>query len=149
MFITKIKNWYQNLMEQELLDDCDSEPELVVKSHGVNMSPLFEDHMDYIATATINASIWWWDEFESLLVSGSITDGFSCKEIVGNTKHKWLKVIRLARSEYDQVHPIVCTYRQLRNIYIRKTDSPDAEWREFCAWIERLPHSESITNKED
>ena len=38
-------------------------------------------------------------------------------------------------------------YRQLKTIYIQRHDHRIPEWRELCAWIERLPHSEMITGK--
>jgi hypothetical protein len=38
-------------------------------------------------------------------------------------------------------------YRQLKTIYIQRHDHRIPEWREICAWIEKLPHSELITGK--
>lgn len=36
-------------------------------------------------------------------------------------------------------------YRQLKTIYRQRKDHRLPEWREFCKWIETLPHSEWIT----
>lgn len=38
-------------------------------------------------------------------------------------------------------------YRQLKTIYIQRKDHRIPEWRELCAWIEKLPHSELITGR--
>jgi len=38
-------------------------------------------------------------------------------------------------------------YRQLKTIYIQRRDHRIPEWRELCAWIEKLPHSELITGR--
>lgn len=38
-------------------------------------------------------------------------------------------------------------YRQLKTIYIQRHDHRIPEWRELCAWIEKLPHSELITGR--
>lgn len=35
-------------------------------------------------------------------------------------------------------------YRQLKTIYIQRKSHRLPEWREFCEWIETLPHSELI-----
>lgn len=37
-------------------------------------------------------------------------------------------------------------YRQLKTIYAQRTGHRLPEWKEFCKWIETLPHSEWITN---
>lgn len=36
-------------------------------------------------------------------------------------------------------------YRQLKTIYTQRRNHRLPEWREFCQWIETLPHSELIT----
>ncbi|MBP5462725.1 MAG: hypothetical protein J6Y20_11485 [Lachnospiraceae bacterium] len=36
-------------------------------------------------------------------------------------------------------------YRQLKTIYAQRKNHRLPEWREFCRWIETLPHSELIT----
>ena len=36
-------------------------------------------------------------------------------------------------------------YRQLKTIYSQRKNHKLPEWREFCHWIESLPHSEFIT----
>ncbi len=36
-------------------------------------------------------------------------------------------------------------YRQLKTIYSQRRTHRLPEWREFCKWVEELPHSDSIT----
>lgn len=38
-------------------------------------------------------------------------------------------------------------YRQLKTIYAQRKNHRLPEWREFCAWIETLPHAELITSE--
>lgn len=38
-------------------------------------------------------------------------------------------------------------YRQLKTIYAQRKDHRLPEWREFCQWIETLPHAEFITGQ--
>lgn len=40
-------------------------------------------------------------------------------------------------------------YRQLKTIYRQRKDHRLPEWREFCKWIETLPHSELITGEDN
>lgn len=39
-------------------------------------------------------------------------------------------------------------YRQLKTIYSQRKTHRLPEWREFCKWVEELPHSEFITGGE-
>ena len=43
---------------------------------------------------------------------------------------------------------ISTNYQQLKTIYAQRKNHRLPEWREFCDWIEKLPHSEFITGKE-
>ena len=40
-------------------------------------------------------------------------------------------------------------YRQLKTIYSQRKSHRLPEWREFCKWVEGLPHSYMITGKEE
>ena len=40
-------------------------------------------------------------------------------------------------------------YRQLKTIYAQRKNHRLPEWREFCKWIETLPHSELITGVDE
>ena len=40
-------------------------------------------------------------------------------------------------------------YRALKTIYSQRKNHRLPEWREFCSWIEQLPHSELITGKKE
>lgn len=40
-------------------------------------------------------------------------------------------------------------YRQLKTIYRQRKEHRLPEWREFCRWIEELPHAELITGEEN
>lgn len=67
------------------------------------------------------------------------------------TKHKayWWQMIQLLPSSYNQKRTVQLNYAVLKNMYhSRKNHKLDC-WVEFCKWIETLPHSELITNKED
>ena len=55
-------------------------------------------------------------------------------------------------SGFEYTAGMVTNYRQLKTIYTQRKNHRLQEWRDFCKWIETLPHSEWITgyaNKED
>ena len=67
------------------------------------------------------------------------------------TKDKiyWWQMIQLLPSSYNQKRTIQLNYAVLRNMYHSRKNHKLDEWRDFCRWIETLPHSELITSKKD
>lgn len=62
-------------------------------------------------------------------------------------KDYWWQMIQLLPSSYNQRRTIMLNYEVLANIYEWRKDHKLDEWREFCKWIESLPHSELITGE--
>ena len=60
----------------------------------------------------------------------------------------WYSMIQLLPSSYNQTRNVMLNYEVLANIYKSRKDHKLDEWREFCKWIEGLPYSELITQKE-
>ena len=67
------------------------------------------------------------------------------------TKNKkyWWQMIQLLPSSYNQRRTVMLNYEVLANMYKSRRNHKLDEWVDFCAEIERLPHSELITKKED
>ncbi len=60
-------------------------------------------------------------------------------------KDIWWQMIQLLPSSYNQTRNVMMNYEVLANIYKSRKDHKLDEWRNFCEWIEALPHSELIT----
>lgn len=60
-------------------------------------------------------------------------------------KEWWWQMIQLLPSSYNQKRTVQLNYEVLTNIYHSRKNHKLDEWREFCRWIESLPHSELIT----
>ena len=65
-----------------------------------------------------------------------------------NLKKIWWQLIQLLPSSYNQTRNVMMNYEVLANIYKSRKDHKLDEWREFCRWIESLPYSELIIQKE-
>lgn len=63
-------------------------------------------------------------------------------------KKIWYQMIQLLPSSYNQRRTIMLDYEVLANMYRWRKDHKLDEWVEFCKWIETLPYSELITQKE-
>lgn len=63
-------------------------------------------------------------------------------------KEIWWQMIQLLPSSYNQTRNVMLNYEVLANIYKSRKNHKLDEWREFCRWIESLPYSELIIQKE-
>lgn len=63
-------------------------------------------------------------------------------------KEKYLKLLYSNPCGFKLTAGMTTNYRQLKTIYSQRKNHRLPEWREFCKWIETLPHSEWITGKE-
>ena len=66
-----------------------------------------------------------------------------------DTKDKtyWWQMIQLLPSSYNQKRTVMMNYEVLAKIYKSRKNHKLDEWREFCKWVEELPHSEIITGR--
>lgn len=64
-------------------------------------------------------------------------------------KEMYLEILYNVPSGFELTAGMTTNYRQLKTIYKQRKDHRLPEWREFCKWIETLPHSELITGKEE
>lgn len=81
------------------------------------------------------------------------------------TDRRIVEIVKELRDRYDQTNDpedylrllmsnpcgfkltagMTTNYRQLKTIYAQRRNHRLPEWREFCRWIELLPHSDLIT----
>lgn len=76
-----------------------------------------------------------------------------CEDLVEQHKHlptkeNYLKILYNIPTGFRLTARMSTNYRQLKTIYQQRKDHRLPEWREFCRWIELLPHSYLITGKE-
>lgn len=60
-------------------------------------------------------------------------------------KEKYLEILYTNPTGFLLTAGMTTNYRQLKTIYSQRKNHKLSEWREFCRWIETLPHSELIT----
>lgn len=64
------------------------------------------------------------------------------------TEENYLRVLYNVPVGFRLTAGMTTNYRQLKTIYQQRKNHRLPEWREFCKWIETLPHSEFITGTE-
>ena len=75
----------------------------------------------------------------------------SYRDLYLQTKDKkyWWQMIQLLPSSYNQKRTVMLNYEVLANIYKSRKNHKLDEWHTFCEWIETLPYSKLITEKEE
>lgn len=61
----------------------------------------------------------------------------------------YLRVLYNVPTGFRLTARMTTNYRQLKTIYAQRHNHRLPEWREFCKWLETLPHSNWITCEED
>ena len=56
----------------------------------------------------------------------------------------WHDMIQLLPSSYNQMRTCTLNYENLVNIYYARRNHKLTEWREYCAWIEKLPYATEL-----
>lgn len=64
-------------------------------------------------------------------------------------KLMWWQIIQLLPSSYNQKRSVMLNYEVLANMYKSRKNHKLNEWRDFCKWMEDLPFSYLITEKEN
>ena len=62
---------------------------------------------------------------------------------------KYLQILYSNPTGFKLTARITTNYRQLKTMYHQRKNHRLPEWREFCRWIETLPHAELITSTGD
>ena len=75
----------------------------------------------------------------------------SYRDLYLQTKDKkyWWQMIQLLPSSYNQKRTVMLNYEVLANIYKSRKNHKLDEWHALCDWIETLPYSKLITEKEE
>jgi hypothetical protein len=67
----------------------------------------------------------------------------------GPQAKEWRALIEVLPRGFNFTSTWSANYQVLRNIYLARRSHRLLEWRQFCEWIELLPHSDLITNSCD
>lgn len=66
---------------------------------------------------------------------------------VDPTQKNYLRVLYNVPVGFRLTARMTTNYRQLKTIYSQRKNHRLPEWREFCKWVEGLPHAEFITGR--
>lgn len=80
-----------------------------------------------------------------------IAEAERLKEIYLKTKDRedYLRLLYNIPSGFELTARMTTNYRQLKTIYKQRRNHRLPDWHIFCDFIEKLPHSELITGKDD
>lgn len=115
-----------------------------IQEKEFTMDDFSYEHLPYISMEGFKKQI----EYLECLRTAYISAKDEIKYADMNKKDLWWQMIQLLPSSYNQTRNVMLNYEVLANIYKSRKDHKLDEWREFCKWIESLPYSDLIIQKE-
>lgn len=119
--------------------------------HRITKFDLDKAYNEYVDNRIVNImkeKVKEYNEFcESLDTSFTPQSQDIIKELENEKKKKYLEILYSNPAGFEITAGMTTNYRQLKTIYSQRKNHRLPEWREFCRWIETLPHSELITNR--
>ena len=91
----------------------------------------------------------WTTPLDALKITISSLNGARRLYLKTKDKKYWWQMIQLLPSSYNQKRTVTMNYEVLTNIYESRKNHKLDEWRDFCDWIKKFPHSELITGNRD
>ena len=91
----------------------------------------------------------WTTPLDTLKITISSLNGARRAYLKTKDKKYWWQMIQLLPSSYNQKRTVTLNYEVLTNIYESRKNHKLDEWRDFCDWIKKFPHSELITGNRD
>lgn len=76
-----------------------------------------------------------------------LVDAYNAKNPADRTEEDYLKILYSNPAGFELTAGMTTNYRQLKTMYRQRKNHRLPEWKEFCKWIEKLPHSEWITGE--
>ena len=98
----------------------------------LDMKKQCNEYVDGRIIDIVQGKVW---EYESM-----IEDNYP-KEVIAD---KYLDILYNVPSGFELTARLTTNYRALKAVYSQRKNHRLPEWREFCKWIETLPHSELI-----
>lgn len=111
-----------------------------------NLDEVYNKYVDSRIIEVMKEKVKEYNEFCASLETGLIPQS---QEVLAGLeeekKRKYLEILYSNPAGFEITAGMTTNYRQLKTIYSQRKNHRLPEWREFCRWIETLPHSELIT----
>lgn len=107
-----------------------------------DLDKAYNNYVDKRIVEIMKEKVEKYNALSALLKSQNSEDLDGIREEV---KEKYLEILYSNPSGFQVTAGMTTNYRQLKTIYSQRKNHRLPEWREFCKWIETLPHSELIT----
>lgn len=108
------------------------------------------EHLDWNTGLVMQMIISTLNEYRDIYNNGGELDTLDGRRIIYQPKDKqiWWQMIQLLPESYNQRRTVQLNYAVLKNMYHARKNHKLDEWKTFCRWIETLPYSELITDRE-
>ena len=136
-----VKAWVE-LQRYHFIDFVSSQSTM----HRITKFNLDESYCEYVDQRIIEIMKYKVDLYNTLEAKNKANPSSEMNEVL---KRMYLEILYSNPCGFELTARMTTNYRQLKTIYSQRKNHRLPEWREFCEWIETLPHSEFITGETD
>jgi len=104
-----------------------------------DLNKAYNEYVDKRIIEIMKEKVKEYNEFAGRVEAGLIPENSDIQKV------KYLEILYSNPAGFILTAGMTTNYRQLKTIYAQRKNHRLPEWREFCKWIETLPHSELIT----
>lgn len=112
--------------------------------HRITKFELSEAYNEYVDSRIIEIMQELVDQYNEK-VDPHFMSGGALEAYEQSKRDLYLKILYSNPAGFKLTAGMTTNYRQLKTIYAQRKNHRLPEWREFCKWIETLPHAELIT----
>ena len=112
-----------------------------------NLDNAYNEYVDNRIIDIIKEKVAEYNHYEDIL--STTVDAESKTKILAEQKDRYLQILYSNPAGFIITARMTTNYRQLKTIYSQRKNHRLPEWRDFCSWIETLPHSEFIIGETD
>ena len=111
-----------------------------------DLDKAYNEYVDKRIVEIMKEKVREYNEFCASLETGLIPQSQEVlAELEEEKKRRYLEILYSNPAGFEIAAGMTTNYRQLKTIYSQRKNHRLPEWREFCKWVETLPHSELIT----
>lgn len=105
--------------------------------HRISQFDVKEQYNEYVDPRIVQIMVEKVNDYNELVKThGAVND----KEV----KRKYLEILYSNPAGFELTARLTTNYRCLKNVYFQRKNHRLPEWREFCAWIEKLPYFKEL-----
>lgn len=109
-----------------------------------NLEESYNDYVDPRVIAIMQEKVEQYNQLQKLLAETDPENKYEVERLKNLATQKYLEILYTNPAGFTLTARMTTNYRCLKNIWRQRRNHRLPEWREFCKWIETLPHAKEL-----